>query len=383
MATKTNLADHSARPHALLSASSAERWIECPPSAVAATKYPSQDTVFTREGTIAHEVAEAVASGRTVVAEGDITTEMISHGEEYRDYIESIKKTDDVVVAFETKVDYSDVAPGGFGTCDCIVIQGNTMSIVDYKYGKGVEVSAVGNPQMRLYAYGALKEYEFIYEDIKTIETHIFQPRIGNISMETFGVNELKEWVDEVVKPAAELASTGKGKYHSGSHCRFCPHAGKCRELAKECSEKVKLENGKTANIEQLAPWEIADIIANIKTVQNWLKKVEETALNDLMEGKEIPGYKVVEGRVGNRTYTNEIEVYDHLISLGMADEDITKKVLLTPADLDKVLGKKEAAKALEGYITRSPGKPTLAPVTDKRPAYDRKAELIKEFEEA
>lgn len=389
--SKVNLADHSARAHAIIAPSSFSRTIECPPSAVASTLYPSQDTVFTREGTLAHEIAEAIASGNVKPesietldngADTEVTAEMVKYGIDYRDYLESIKATGNTLTLLETRLDMSDTIPECFGTADCIQQEANVLRVVDYKYGKGVPVSAEGNAQMRLYAYGALKELEFLCDtdSIEFIEMHIFQPRIDNISMESISRVELLDWISNVAKPAAELAVKGKGKYNAGEHCHWCPHAGKCRELAKVCSEKVKLSNGKTTNVEQLAPWEIADILGSVKVVKAWLDKVEATALQDILDGKEVPGYKVVEGRVGNRTYTNEIEVYDHLIAEGLADEDITKKILLTPADFDKMLGKKEAAKILDGYITRSPGKPTLAPETDKRPAYNPLAQAQEDF---
>ena len=200
--------NHSARAHALLSASSSARWLACPPSAVAAAAYPNKDTVFTREGTLAHEVAEQVVRGEMVRPQGDITPEMVHCAEAYRDYIQELKKDDNAVVMLERRVDFSPWVPGGFGTADCIIIQGNHMDVVDYKYGAGVAVSAEQNPQMMLYGLGALNEYGFIY-DVHTVTVHIFQPRMNNVSPWTLNATDLTEWGDTFVRPTAAKAAKG------------------------------------------------------------------------------------------------------------------------------------------------------------------------------
>ena len=168
------LNDHTQRAHALLSASSAHRWLECPPSAMAAEAYPQQDTEFTREGTLAHEVAEAIASGRPVDPCGEVTAEMIDCAESYRDYIQEQIKSDRALVLLEQRVDFSEWVPDGFGTADCIIIQDEIMDVIDYKYGKGVAVSAFDNPQEKCYGLGALNDYGFL-ADVKIVRLHIFQ----------------------------------------------------------------------------------------------------------------------------------------------------------------------------------------------------------------
>ena len=303
--------DHSSRAHALLSASSAHRWLNCPSSAIAAQAYEDKGSPFAAEGTTAHEVAELTARGEHVTATETITDEMIRHAEEYRDYINELKLLDDAVVLLEQRVDFSHIVPGGFGTCDCILIQGSTLTIIDYKYGKGVQVDAKGNPQMRLYALGALNDFGIAY-DVDTVEMHIFQPRIGNISVDCLTMGDLIEWAERTVKPTAAKAAQGKGGYKAGDWCKFCAHAGKCRALTKTCTEYVETHGMRVA-LPVLAPHEVADVLAMEPLVSLWLKRVRSQALTDLLDGKEIPGFKVVEGKQGNRKWTDELQVLQAL----------------------------------------------------------------------
>lgn len=373
------------RNHALLSASSAHRWLNCPPSAVAAAGYKDEGSEFAAEGTIAHEVAEAVASGKHLpeneardgIADS-VTSEMVEHAKAYRDYIQEHIKDDNAVVLLEQRVDYSAWVPDGFGTCDCIIIQGDTLTIIDYKYGVGVPVSAVDNPQMRLYALGALNDFGFAY-DVEKVETHIFQPRINNISDDQLTAAELLAWGEKVVKPIAEKAAKGKGKYEPGEHCKFCPHAGRCRTLTKTCTEYVETHSLRVA-VPVLAPHEVAEVLAMEPLVALWLKRVKAQALNSMLDGQEIPGYKLVEGKLGNRKWTDELQVAEALKAAGYSQEDYTETKLLSPAAMDKALGKKKAAELLADLVERAAGAPTIAEANDKRPTYNRLAEAQEDF---
>lgn len=378
--------NHSTRAHSLLSASSAHRWLACPPSAVAAEAYPSQDTEYTREGTLAHEVAEIVAKrpeARNTDArdwpQDGVTQEMVDCAARYADYIQEQITSDSATVLLEQRVDFSRWVPNGFGTCDCIILQGDTMTIIDYKYGQGVPVSAVGNPQMMLYALGAWSDYGFAY-DIETVEMHIFQPRIGNISKDKLPLQDLLTWAGMVVTPTAALAAKGEGEYKPGEHCRFCPHAGRCRALTEVCTTYVETHDLRVA-VPVLAPHEVADVLAMEPLVNLWLKKVKAQALTTLMEGGEIPGYKVVEGKLGNRKWTDELKTLEALMKAGYDQKDVTETKLLSPAGMDKAIGKKKVVELLDSFIDRSPGAPTIVPETDKRPPLDRVAEAQKDFE--
>ncbi len=375
--------DHSTRAHAVLSASSSARWLKCPPSAVAATMYPNTGTEFTREGTLAHEVAEWVASGASKndppLPKGQddgVTAEMLDCARAYADYLEELITDSSAVVLLEQRLDFSPWVPDGFGTGDCIIIQGNRLDIVDYKYGQGVAVSAQNNSQMRLYALGALNDYGLIY-DITEVGMHIFQPRLNNISPEVLTVDELMAWGEEVA-PIAELAAQGKGDFCSGEHCRFCPHAGNCPTLAADCLKVVNLGEGKAA-VPTMQPWMVADILKQEPLITGWLKAVKERALSQMLSGEEIPGYKVVEGR-GSRSWSDPELVEELLSSSQPREKYMTEPELLSPYQLEKSIGKKEAA-LFSQFIVTKPGSPTIAPATDKREAYNQQEASRKAFE--
>ena len=379
----SNTPDHSNRAHAVLSASSSARWLKCPPSAVAATMYPSTGTDFTREGTLAHEVAEAYVGNNhlqfgALLKKVGVTGEMIQCAEAYREYILEQISDDNAVVLLEQQLDLTPWVPKGFGTGDCIIIQGNRLDVVDYKYGKGVEVSAVDNSQMRLYALGALNEFGDIY-DIQEIGMHIFQPRIGNISADVIRVEELRAWGEEI-KPIAQLAAKGQGDFCAGEHCRFCPHAGQCPTLSATCTKIANAHDG-VAAVPTLAPWMVADILKAEPMITAWLKAVKDRALTHMLNGEQVPGYKVVEGR-GSREWGEESHARAILDDSGY-DEDkyLTQPELLSPAALEKSIGKKKVAELVGALIVSKPGNPTIAPESDKRKPFDRLAEARKDFE--
>jgi hypothetical protein len=363
---------------------------------VAAEAYPAQDTDFTREGTLAHEVAEQIAHGGTAVdalirnpvrfsetteamMNHEITREMVECAEGYADYLQELTKSDDAVILLEQRVDFSPWVPDGFGTCDCIIIQGEMLTIIDYKYGQGVPVSAVGNPQMKLYALGALNDYGIAY-DVTKVEMHIYQPRLNNISVDRITVDELLTWAESTVKPIAAKAAKGEGEYAAGEHCRFCPHAGKCRELTRTCTEYVETHSLRVA-LPVLAPHEVAEVLRMEPLITLWLKRVKDQALTTLLEGGEVPGFKCVEGR-SSRGWVDELRVAERLRAAEYSTEEFTKTELLSPAAMEKAIGKRKVAELLTDHIDRSPGAPTVVPETDKRPVYDRVAEAIKDFKE-
>ena len=369
--------DHSSRAHALLSASSSARWLACPPSAVAASMYESADTEFTREGTLAHEVAEQIARGKPVDPYGDITPEMIHCAESYADFIRELILEDSAVVLLEQRVDFSSWAPGGFGTCDCLILQGHRLDVVDYKYGQGVAVSAIGNSQMRLYGLGALFDFGDVY-DIREVAVHIYQPRMNNVSSDRMSAEELRAWGEEI-RPLAQQAAAGRGEMCAGEHCRFCPHAGSCPTLAASCMKMVKMHDLNAA-VPSLAPWMVAYILKAEPMISGWLKAVRERALATLLNGEEIPGYKVVEGR-GSRAWHNAEAAEKRLLQAGHGPSEIyPEPELLSVAQMEKSIGKKRLAELCGHLIVSKPGSPTVAPESDKRKPFDRLAEARKDF---
>lgn len=373
------LNDHSSRAHALLSASSSSRWLACPPSAVAATLYPQADTAWTREGALAHEVAEATVRGAVIdtAANPEITTEMLRCAYSYADYIQELIQDENAVVLLEQRLDFSPWVPDGFGTGDCLIIQGNRLDVIDYKFGQGVAVSAVDNSQMRLYGLGALNDFGCIY-DIREVGMHIFQPRMNNVSVDVLRADELLAW-GESIKPIAALAAEGKGDAEAGPRCRFCPHAGSCPALSAACLKTVRLNDSIHA-VPTMAPWMVAEILQKEPMISSWLKAVKDRALTQMLDGDEIPGFKVVEGR-GSRSWVDEDKIPLALEAGGVTYDEYTKTEILSPAALEKSIGKKKVAELVGSLIVSKPGAPTVAPESDKRKPFDRLAEARKDFE--
>lgn len=372
------MANHANRAHAVLSASSSARWLACPPSAIAASAYPNETSPYAQEGTLAHEVAEIVARRTIPQLYPEIDTmeypeghnaEMIECAEGYAEYILERITTDDALVMLEQRVDFSEWVPDGFGTADCVLIQGTVMDVIDYKYGMGVPVSATENPQMMLYGLGAYNDYGFAWDEIETIRVHVYQPRINNVSVFEISVKDLLAWAEKVVAPTAKLAAAGKGKYAAGAHCRFCPHAGRCRTLNAICSEFVQV-HGSRVKLPVLAPHEVAEVLAMEPVINIWLKRVKETAMGHLLAGKPIPGYKVVTGK-GSRSWADDLAAAKALNAAGYDNDQITETKLLSPAAMEKAIGKKRVAELVGGHILKSPGAPTIAPETDKRPSHN------------
>jgi hypothetical protein len=348
--------------------------------------YPNTRTEFTREGTLAHEVAEIVVRERMAgryptldnyVWSDGVTAEMLDCAHAYADYIEELITDNNAVVLLEQRLDLSPWVPDGFGTADCIIIQGKRLDIVDYKFGQGVAVSAENNSQMRLYSLGAIYEFGDIY-DIREVVMHIFQPRLNNISTDEMPAVELMAW-GGIVRPIAEQAARGKGDFCSGEHCRFCPHAGNCPTLAADCLKVVSLGDGKAA-VPTMQPWMVADILKQEPLITGWLKAVKERALSQMLSGEEIPGYKVVEGR-GSREWRSADEVEAFMESSGFQSAEYLKTELLSPYQMEKSIGKKRAAELLSEFIITKPGSPTIAPATDKREPYNQQEASRKAFE--
>lgn len=378
--------DHFQRDHALLSASGASRWLKCPPSACLEDELPDTTSEFAKEGTVAHEVCEillrkhlgliamatATKNINKLKKDDPFSDEMIDYANDYIDYITEKAKSDDAVILVEEQLDFSKYVPEGFGTGDCIIVQDGVLTIIDFKYGKGVSVSAEDNPQMMLYALGAVEMFGFIYEFDK-VEMCIFQPRIGNISESVETVEELIKWGELTVIPTAKLAFAGDGEFYAGDHCRFCKLRNKCKYLADYCLETVKDEfedlDGRLDK-SLLAPEDIAMIIGRMKIVQNWLKDVESYAINSILEGTlDVPGYKVVEGR-SNRTYKDQDKVAVVLTANGYPESVLFEKKLLTITAMEKAVGKKNFNTLLADLIEKPKGKPTIVPLSDKRSTY-------------
>jgi len=379
--------------HALLSASSAYRWLACPPSARLEEGFPDSTSEYAAEGTAAHELAELLLTKQYTVMKPSVfkkrmaeieagqyySQAMLEHVKTYTDYVaECFHSLSNPVIIIEQRVDFSNYAPDGFGTCDCIIIGNGVLQVIDLKYGSGVAVSAESNAQMQLYALGALAEYDLVY-DIDTVRMTIVQPRLDSISTAEMSVIELNIWGDTVVKPAAALAAEGKGEYSSGDHCRFCRAKVKCRARSEANLEAARFDFEKPA---LLSDDEIGEILNLATQLKAWAADIEDYALEQARDhGKFWPGWKLVEGR-SNRKYTDADAVAAQLLKSGISEAIIFERSLLGLTAMEKAIGKKKFEELVGDLIEKPAGKPVLVPESDKRPAINSTAAAAAEFKE-
>jgi hypothetical protein len=380
--------------HAILSPSSASRWLACTPSARLEQQYPDRAGVAAEEGTLAHALSDLVLNFhlmrvsherfRTVLAVIELNklydSSMAEHCGQYVTFVmemlsEAQAHTPDALIFLEQKLNLTDYVPGGFGTGDVVIIANGTLHIIDLKYGKGVQVSAVNNKQMMLYALGALREFDFLY-DIDTVRMTIHQPRIDNYSSFEMPVKELKAWAAADLVPRAALAFEGKGEFVPGEHCRFCKAAAVCKANA---DENLKLAKYDFSEGTLLSAVEVADILNRVDRFTKWLTAVEDYALDQAVNHDvHWPGYKLVEGR-SVRTFTDADKV-GALLLTAYDESEVFNKKIKGLCDLEKLLSKEGFNKLLGDYIVKPPGKPTLVPETDKRPEYNSAAGAAADF---
>ncbi len=382
--------------HALLSASSAHRWMHCTAAPLFELQFPPGTSKYADEGVLAHKVCElkarkyfTVMSGKAFDAElnelkadPNWKDEMLRTADAYVQYLKekAFSYPTTPHITFEIKVDLTDWIPEGFGTCDCVMIGADTLHITDYKHGQGVPVSPIENPQMRLYALGALKLYRPVFGDrIQKVSMAIVQPRITeDVNEDVITVQELLDWGNDL-KPIAEKAYNGQGEFVPGDHCRFCRGKAVCRARAvqntaleefKNCIPPNKVSTADpTKTVDVLTNAEIGDLITRGQFLEDWYKDLKEYAVQAILNGEEIPGYKLVEGR-SNRKFTDVDAAMKR-----MEDKGFQKAVLYdyspkSLSELEKLTGKKEFAEIMKGLIVKPAGKPTLVTDDDKRDAY-------------
>lgn len=374
--------NHSDRAHASLSASGASRWLACPPSVRLSEQYEDTTSVFAQEGTFMHELSELYLSHelkQITKAQMNKKLKQMKQNEFYSSEIEQAVQTyvdvviekineaksscKDPLILIEEKVDFSPWVPDGFGTGDVILIYDNRLEVIDLKGGKGVKVSAVENPQMRLYVLGAIHNFGVLY-DIDTVAITIVQPRLDHISTDEMQVDELLDWAEKKVRPKAELAFAGEGDFNAGEHCRFCKAKATCRARA---DENLKLACMDFQSPPLLTDDEVVEVLTSIDQLMSWAKDVKEFALAKAMEeNKQWPGMKLVEGR-GSRKYTDEQAIVEALTDAGYEHDVIYKQSLNTITAMEKALGKKTFQELLGSHITKAPGKVKLVPEEDKR----------------
>ena len=371
--------------HAVLSASGSHRWLNCTPSARLELEFENTGSEAAREGTAAHALCEHKLKralhmrSRRPASDYD-SDEMEECTDAYVDFVmeqyETAKQVcEDPVILIEQRLDFSCYVPDGFGTGDCLIISDDRLHIIDFKYGMGVLVEAEDNPQMKLYALGALAVYDALY-DIREVSMTIFQPRRENVSTWTIPVEDLKDWAENELKPRAKMAYDGEGEYLPGEWCTFCRAAVRCRARAEE---KLKLAQTEFRMPPLLTDAEIEDILAVLPDLTKWANEIAAYALDAaLNHGKEWNGFKVVEGR-SVRKYRDEAAVAEAAKEAGY--KDIYRQSLIPLTEMQRLMGKDRFEEILGGLITKAPGRPTLVPKSDRRPAMNV-SNAINEFYE-
>lgn len=378
---------HAERAHALLGASKADQWIDCPPSARAQEGVPDKRSEYADEGTLAHELAEVKlrrrilpcdskarkileAKLKDIHADPRYGPEMENAVQDYVDIVEerfmaAKARSSDAVVLLEESLDFSEWAPNGRGTGDVVLIADGVLEVIDLKYGKGVPVSAIGNPQIRLYGLGAWSGHGFLY-DIREVHMTIVQPRLDSVSTDVMAVDDLLEWAETVVKPAVALADAGEGEHKPGDHCRWCKIKATCRARADANMSALEYEFRDPAI---MSLEEIGSILHVAQQLKTWAADVEEYAFEQAKSGHRVPSWKLIEGK-SNRKITDLEAAKKILVNAGFEEEKILKpRELRGLTELgDKVVGKKRLAELLNDVIVKPPGKPALVPETDPRP---------------
>lgn len=379
--------------HAKHSPSHAAIWGTCTAAPSLEANIPDTGSSYAAEGTLAHAIAELKVLKKftpmsltqyknklgALKADPLYQPEMDGYTDTYVDEIVKVCHAfpSKPYVVAEKRLNMDHIVPDCFGTADCVVLYGDELHIFDFKYGKGVPVSAFFNPQLRLYALGAVKEYA-LFGGIRKVFTHIIQPRIDNYSSEELSVLELEGWGGDLGRRVREALITG-GEFVPGEHCRFCKAKSICRARAAALltleEPKARADQGET-----LTDTEIGDILLRAQTLENWVKGLEEYAQDKLLHGGEIPGWKLVEGR-SVRTITDTDKAFGVLTSSGYDSDLLYERKPLGLTALEKLCGKKKLTELIGDYITKPAGKPTLAPESDKRKAFSQKKlkEMFKE----
>ncbi len=361
--------------HALLSASSSHRWLNCPPSVKLCEQFPDETSTYALEGTEAHELCAYLVERALGKNSDELTdprskftyysSEMESCANEYCTYVlEQYEKAKqyckDPLIFIEQRLDFSKYVEQGFGTGDCVIIADKELHIIDYKHGLGVLVESKNNSQMMCYALGALEAFDDLY-DIEQVEMTIFQPRKDNVSSFTMGKDDLLTWANEVLKPTAALAYVGEGEFKAGEHCKFCKVKAVCRKRAEANLELEKYDFAVPDTLDNL---EISVILSKIDELISWGNDVKDYALLKAQQGVHYDGYKLVEGR-SNRKYVDEIKVAEIVKQAGLNPYE---EKLLTITAMTSLLGKKKFNELLGDLIYKPSGKPALVPESDKRP---------------
>lgn len=367
--------------HALLSASSASRWLNCPKSVRLTEDIPDgESSSFAAEGTLAHAIAEdylreyATGKGRTVedyVVPERFKGNPLFYDGMYQDvtpYLEYVVSTFEgksrvATLDIEARLDFSKYVPSGFGTGDAVIIDNGTLEICDLKFGKGVLVEAENNPQIMLYGLGALHAYDYIF-DIRNVKMTIVQPRLDHVASFELSADDLRAWGHETVSPIAKLAYNGQGDQKAGDWCRWCKIKATCKARAEKQGQTVAM----MAEAE-LTDDQICQILTASAEIKAWLSDIESHTVQRLSDGETLPGWKLVEGR-SNRKIKEPEALAEKLLNCGVDAARIYKpQELQSLTALEKAVGKARFNELCGEFVYKPQGKATLVPESDKRPA--------------
>ena len=372
--------------HALLNPSAAHRWLLCTPSARLHAKLIArlgdQSSVYAVEGTQAHALAELklrLVNGEInqfrFEAEKKLLGEIPSYAERNTDvYVDTVleklyaarKQCPDARLFVEQRLDMTPWVPDCYGTSDAIIVSDQTLEVMDYKNGAGVPVDAVGNPQARLYALGAVNQFGSLY-GFKWIRETIIQPRLDSITEETMSKEDLLVWGDEIREPAAE-AWRGEGQFNPGEHCRFCAARAIC---AARASMAMRIFTNGFDTPDVIPDENIAGILKVADIAEAWLKDIRSYAYQQAMRGEKIEGFKLVRGRAPARKWRNESEVIDQLARAGYAQEQYTEQPkLMSVAALEKSIGRTAFKALLSQQTVQGEANLVLVPESDSREEY-------------
>ena len=394
--------------HAVLGASSAHRWLACPPSARLnerlEARFGKKESEYAREGTRAHALGElkirnavyhtdgmtAARLSRLPADEralypgvndyryralrkelGDIPKDMEQATDSYRDVVLHRLETARVAdpgarIMLEQRLDFSRWVPSGFGTGDCVIVSDRLLEIMDYKHGKGISVDAAGNPQIRLYALGAMAAYGPLY-DFHTVRCTIIQPRLDKVTEETLTTDDLLRWAVEEVEPKARLAWAGDGEFSPGEHCRFCAAKAVC---SARVAEALKLFQYGLEAPGLIGDEQLPGILETLDTAEAWIADIRAYAENQAVHGQRIPGWKLVRGKQPNRRWADPEEAKAQLLRAGYAAETFEETVMRSPGEVEKTLGKTAFQAILGGVVSQGEGRLVLVPESDKRLEY-------------
>lgn len=359
--------------HAILSPSSAHRWMACTPSARLEQQFENQSSEASRQGTAAHALGEhkirkALKQRSTrPVSEYD-DDEMEELTDSYRDFVMETYLTEqaehpETQIFLEVPLDLSEYIPDGHGTSDAVIVSDHCLRVIDLKYGKGVQVDVRNNPQLMIYALGAYEAYGFLF-DFDRVSMTIFQPRCNNIDTWKISLDELLEWAGNTLVPAAKTAFAGEGEYCCGEWCRFCRAANHCR---KRMEAQMELARSDFARPPLISDEEIEDLLPKLDDLIKWAGDLQDYALACAVKnGKRWKGYKLVHGK-SNRKYRDEALVAAAAKEAGYTD--IYRKSLITLTEMEKLMGKKTFSEVLGPLVIKPEGKLTLVPESDKREA--------------